>query len=55
MVGDHHNDVLAAKGAGVKSIFASWGYGPADTGDHADAVATGFPEIVTIAARLIAA
>ena len=27
MLGDHHNDVAAATGAGVKSIFAGWGYG----------------------------
>jgi phosphoglycolate phosphatase len=27
MVGDHHNDVGAAQGAGVKSVFAGWGYG----------------------------
>jgi phosphoglycolate phosphatase len=30
MVGDHANDVLAAKGAGVACIFAAWGYGSAD-------------------------
>ena len=27
MVGDHHNDMFAARDAGVKSIFAGWGYG----------------------------
>jgi phosphoglycolate phosphatase len=27
MVGDHYNDIGAARGAGVKSIFAGWGYG----------------------------
>ena len=27
MVGDHHNDIGAAIGAGVKSIYAGWGYG----------------------------
>ncbi|MCW8085172.1 HAD-IA family hydrolase [Sabulicella glaciei] len=36
MIGDHANDVLAARGAGVRSVFAAWGYG-ADPG--ADAVA----------------
>lgn len=36
MIGDHSNDVLAARGAGVRSVFAAWGYG-ADPG--ADAVA----------------
>lgn len=27
MIGDHANDVLAARGAGVRSVFAAWGYG----------------------------
>jgi phosphoglycolate phosphatase len=27
MVGDHRNDVLAARGAGVPCLFAGWGYG----------------------------
>jgi phosphoglycolate phosphatase len=29
MIGDHHNDIAAARGAGVPAIFAGWGYGPA--------------------------
>ena len=28
MIGDHANDMLAARGAGVRAIFAGWGYGP---------------------------
>jgi len=28
MIGDHHNDMAAAAGAGVPAIFAGWGYGP---------------------------
>lgn len=28
MVGDHQNDMLAARGAGVPGIFVGWGYGP---------------------------
>ncbi len=36
MVGDHANDIRAASGAGVRSVFAAWGYG---AGDRADAVA----------------
>ena len=28
MIGDHHNDMAAARGAGVPAIFVSWGYGP---------------------------
>jgi len=27
MIGDHQNDLRAAAGAGVRSIFAAWGYG----------------------------
>ena len=28
MIGDHHNDMAAAAGAGVPAVFAGWGYGP---------------------------
>jgi phosphoglycolate phosphatase len=28
MIGDHHNDVAAARGAGVAPVFCAWGYGP---------------------------
>jgi len=52
MAGDHHNDVLSAAGLGMPSIFASWGYGPADTGDHASATARAFPEIFGLAVAL---
>lgn len=27
MIGDHHNDIAAAEGAGIPAIFAAWGYG----------------------------
>ncbi|NOG73029.1 phosphoglycolate phosphatase [Roseicella sp. DB1501] len=27
MIGDHRNDVLAARGAGLPCLFAGWGYG----------------------------
>jgi len=52
MAGDHHNDVLSAAGLGMPSIFAAWGYGPADTGDHASATARAFPELFDLAVRL---
>ena len=55
MVGDHHNDVRAAAGAGVPCIFAGWGYGPASMADGAAAVAAGFAEVPALADRLIAA
>lgn len=35
MIGDHANDMLAARGAGVEAIFAGWGYGaPWMAGDN---------------------
>lgn len=52
MTGDHHNDVLAAAGLGMPSIFAAWGYGPAETGDHASATATAFPDLFELAEGL---
>jgi phosphoglycolate phosphatase len=27
MIGDHHNDMAAAAGAGVPAVFVTWGYG----------------------------
>jgi phosphoglycolate phosphatase len=35
MVGDHRNDVLAARGAGVPCLFAGWGYGAPEMADGA--------------------
>jgi phosphoglycolate phosphatase len=52
MAGDHHNDVLSAAGLGMPSIFAAWGYGPADTGDHATATARAFSELFGIAEKI---
>ena len=37
MVGDHHNDVRAARGAGIPCIFAAWGYGPLSMAEGAGA------------------
>ncbi|CAH2599428.1 Phosphoglycolate phosphatase [Rhodovastum atsumiense] len=53
MAGDHHNDVLAAKGLGMPAIFAAWGYGSAEVGQTANAVAARFSELPEIAARLL--
>jgi phosphoglycolate phosphatase len=33
MIGDHENDILAARGSAMASIFAAWGYGTA-RGDY---------------------
>jgi phosphoglycolate phosphatase len=38
MIGDHHNDVAAARGAGLPCIFAGWGYGPLSMADGAPVV-----------------
>jgi phosphoglycolate phosphatase len=40
MVGDHVNDVLAAEAAGIRAIFARYGYGSATLGTAAPAAAT---------------
>ena len=53
MVGDHTNDVLAAKGCGVRTIFAGWGYGRPGMEEGAVAVARDFPEFVAIAGQLL--
>ncbi len=53
MVGDHPNDVNAAAGVGIRSIFAAWGYCPRESGAHATAVAERFPELATLAPRML--
>ena len=53
MVGDHHNDVQAAAGAGLPCIFAAWGYGPPAMAAGAQATAGSFAEAAAIAARLL--
>jgi phosphoglycolate phosphatase len=55
MLGDHHNDVLAARGAGVPAIFAGWGYGPPAMADGSTAVARDITEAAAIANRLLPA
>jgi len=35
MIGDHHNDIAAARGAGMACIFVAWGYGPRGMADGA--------------------
>ncbi len=52
MAGDHHNDMLAAEGLGMPSVFAAWGYGPPETGVHASATAVAFAELFDLAVRL---
>ena len=53
MVGDHHNDVLSAAGAGVPCIFAAWGYGTPEMAAGAAATAGTFADIAAIARGLL--
>ena len=53
MVGDHKNDVLAARGCGVAAIFAGWGYGQPGMEDGAAAVAPSFAALPALANRLL--
>jgi phosphoglycolate phosphatase len=53
MVGDHHNDIHAAAGAGAASVWARWGYGVDVHGASADAMK--FTDLPGIAAKLVPA
>jgi phosphoglycolate phosphatase len=53
MVGDHANDVLAARGAGVKSVFVTWGYGPPSMAAGADAVVSDLPALARAIDRFV--
>jgi phosphoglycolate phosphatase len=55
MAGDHANDVVAARGAGLPCIFAAWGYGPLAMADGATAVAHDIADMAAIARRLLPA
>jgi phosphoglycolate phosphatase len=48
MVGDHFNDMAAAKGCGIPGIFAAWGYGAAAS----DYVAQNASELAGLVAGL---
>jgi phosphoglycolate phosphatase len=48
MAGDHRNDILAARGAGLPGIFAAWGYGPPEMAEGAVAIAQDFSELADI-------
>lgn len=50
MVGDHPNDMLAARGCGLPSIWASWGY--VDTDPGADAAAQDFAALPALLDQL---
>lgn len=53
MAGDHANDIVASKGAGLPCIFAAWGYGPSAMAEGAVAIARDITEMAEIASRLV--
>jgi phosphoglycolate phosphatase len=55
MVGDHTNDMLAARGCDVPAIFAAWGYGRPGMEEGAVAIAENFASLVGIARALVPA
>lgn len=46
MIGDHQNDIRAAAGAGVRSVFAAWGYGDGTGADLSCATPAGLPDLL---------
>jgi phosphoglycolate phosphatase len=53
MLGDHHNDVAAARAAGILAIFAAWGYGGPAMANGSAAIAGSITEAAAIANRLL--
>jgi phosphoglycolate phosphatase len=53
LLGDHRNDVTAARQAGIPCIFAGWGYGSPDMAEGSTAIAHDILEAATIAERLL--
>jgi phosphoglycolate phosphatase len=54
MVGDHRNDMLAARAARFRAVFARYGYGAASLGDiRPDAAIDRFAVLPDALARLL--
>jgi phosphoglycolate phosphatase len=53
MVGDHHNDVVAARAAGMPCVFAAWGYGSPGMAEGSAGVAGDITEAAAMARRLL--
>jgi phosphoglycolate phosphatase len=53
MLGDHANDVQAARAAGMPAIFAGWGYGPPAMAEGAAAVAARIADVPALATKLL--
>lgn len=47
MIGDHQNDIRAARGAGVRSVFAAWGYGDGAGADLSAAHPSDLPALLS--------
>ncbi|TCZ53943.1 phosphoglycolate phosphatase [Roseicella aquatilis] len=48
MIGDHRNDVLAARGAGLPCLFAGWGYGTPAMAEGAAGIAASPSDLVPL-------
>ncbi len=48
MIGDHRNDVMAARGLGVPAVFVRWGYGTAAMAEGATAEAAAPDELTSV-------
>jgi phosphoglycolate phosphatase len=55
MLGDHRNDVAAARGAGIPCIFAKWGYGTLGMAEGSATIARDMAEAAATANRLLPA
>lgn len=55
MLGDHRNDVMAARQAGVACVFAGWGYGAPGMAAGSAAVADDINQAAAIVNRLLPA
>lgn len=53
MVGDNAHDIAAGHGAGMRVIFAAWGYAAPGMEAGADAIAPAFTAVPAIARRLL--
>lgn len=53
MIGDHHNDVVAARGAGLPCVFAGWGYGAPAMAEGAAAVAASAADLPALLRALL--
>ena len=55
MIGDHRNDMLAARGLGLPAVFVRWGYGRAAMAEGAAALADAPENLPDVLERLMPA